>query len=211
MYKKLIIVNVAVILLVTVVYIFGYYFINYPVSFDLWEMVKGCQLQYLPAVFVVTALASYLVSSLDFKKLNFKSKFLSVFPFLNTLALAFFIYIAAEGFIKNKRELTKLENYYIKEAQKDIKKDQIVMRYTGGLSLPVYDQVTTRKIDSIGKKYGIISQNTGCTIDPIDIKAQEKYSELTDPYLEKRNGKDWKERMKKEIDELKKIKNPRNK
>ncbi|MCT2561099.1 FEKKY domain-containing protein [Chryseobacterium herbae] len=208
MYKKLFMINIAVILLVTVVYIFGYYFINYPMKFDVWEMLKECKLQYLPAVFIVTALASYLVSSLDFKKLNFKSKFLSVFPFLNMLALAFFIYIAAEGFIKNKRELTKQENYYIIEAQKDIKKDQIVMRYAGGFFLPIADQTTIKKIDSIRKKYGIISQNTGCTIDPIDRKAQEKYSELTDPYLENRNGKDWNERMKKEIDGLKKIKNP---
>ncbi|WP_223607081.1 hypothetical protein [Chryseobacterium sp. OSA05B] len=211
MYKKLIIINVAVILLVAAVYIFGYYFLNYPAELDVWEMLKECQLQYLPAVFVVTALASYLVSSLDFKKLNFKSKFLSVFPFLNTLALAFFIYIAAESFIKNKKELTKQENYYIREAQKDIKKDQIVMRYAGGFFLQIDDQTKIRKTDSIRKKYGIISQNTGCTIDPIDRKAQEKYSELTAPYLEKRNGKGWKERMKKDMDGLKNIKNPGNK
>lgn len=204
MYKKLIIANVAVILLVTGMYIFGYYCINYPMKFDVVYIVKECQLQYLPAVFVVTALASYLVSSLDFKKLNFKSKFLSIFPFLNMLALAFFIYIAAEGFIKNKKELTNKENYYIREAEKDIQKDQIVIRYKGGFSLPVYDQTTTRKIDSIGNKYGITSENTGCVSDPIDIKGQEKYCEVTDSYLEKRNGKGWKERMRKEMDELKK-------
>lgn len=208
MYKKLMIINVAVILLVTAVYIFGYYFINYPMKFNIWKLIKECQLQYLPAVFGVTLLGSYLVSSLNFQRLNFKSKFLSVFPFLNTLALVFFIYISSEGFIKNKRALTKQENQYIREAEKDIKRDQIMMRYAGGLSFSLYNQTTTHKIDSIGRKYGIVSQTGGCTFDPIDHKAQEKYNEMTNTYLEKRNGKDWKGRMKKEIDGVKKIKNP---
>lgn len=205
MYKKLIIINLAVILLVTAVYIAVYYFMNYPMPFDLWYMIQECQLQYLPAIFAVTALASYLVSSLDFKKLNFKSKFLSVFPLLNTLALAFFVYIAADGFIKNKIELRKLEDYYTKEAEKDIRKGQIVIRYAGGLSLSINDEKTNKKIDSIYKRYGIVYKNTGCIIDRIDREAQEKYSELTHPYLDRRNGKGWEGRMEKEIHDLKKI------
>ncbi|KMQ60273.1 hypothetical protein ACM46_18890 [Chryseobacterium angstadtii] len=207
MYKKLIAINSAVVLLLAAVYVLGYYVMNYPMRFDLWYLLKECQLQYLIAVLCITALASYLISSLDFKKLNFKSKFLSVFPVVNILAVAFFVYIAADGFIKNKRKLTNQENYYIREAKKDIQKDQIMMRYTGGFSVSGYDQKTLSRIDSVTRKYGIISQNTGCTVDMTDIKAQEKYDEITNPYLEKRNGKGWKERMKKEIDDVKKTKN----
>lgn len=59
MYKKLIIINLAVILLVTAAYIAVYYFINYPMQFNLWYIIQECQLQYLPAIFAVTALASY--------------------------------------------------------------------------------------------------------------------------------------------------------
>ncbi|NML69746.1 hypothetical protein HHL23_08050 [Chryseobacterium sp. RP-3-3] len=205
MYKKLIIINLTVLLLVTAMYIASYYFMNYPMQFDLWYMIKECQLQYLPAIFAVTALASYLVSSLDFKKLNFKSKFLSVFLLLNALALAFFVYIAADGFIKNKTELRNQEDSYTKEAEKDIRKGQIVIRYAGGLSLSVHDEKTNKKVDSICKRYGIVYKNTGCSIDRIDQKAQEKYSELTHPYLDKRNGKGWEGRMEKAIHDLKKI------
>jgi len=204
--KKIIAINLTVILLLITVYIVGYYFLNYPMQFDLWHIVKECQLQYLPAVFAITALVSYPISSLNFKNLSFKSKFLRVFPLLNSLALLFFVYTATKEFIKNKSELTKQENYYIREAEKDIKKDQIVVRYAGGFFIPAYDKQTSIRIDSITEKYGIISKNTGCTFDPIDIKAQEKYNELTDHYLEKRNGKGWKERMKREIGDLKKIK-----
>jgi hypothetical protein len=204
--KKIIAINLIVILLLTTVYIIGYYFLNYPMQFDLWYIVKECQLQYLPVVFTIIALISYLISSIGFKNLSFKSKFLRVFPLLNSLALLFFVYTAANEFIKNKRQLTKQENYYIHEAEKDIRKDQIISRYAGGFSIPAYDKQTSIRIDSITEKYGLISQNTGCTFDPIDIKAQEKYNELTDHYLEKRNGKGWKERMKREIGDLKKIK-----
>ncbi len=204
MYKKLIIINLAVILLLTAAYIAVYYFINYPMQFNLWYIIQECQLQYLPAIFAVTALASYLVSSLDFKKLNFKSKFLNVFPLLNALALAFFVYIDADGFIKNKTELRNQEDHYTKEAEKDIRKGQIVIRYTGGFSLPVDNEKTTKKVDSIAKRYGIIYKNTGCVIDKIDQKAQERYSELTHAYLDRRNGKGWEERMEKTIHDVKK-------
>lgn len=210
MYKRLIAFNLGMILLVTAVYIVGYYFINYPMKFDLWFMIKECGLQYLAAVFVVTALASYLISSLDFKKLNFKSKFLSVFPLLNFLAMAFFIYIAAEEFIKNKKALSIQENHYIREAEKDIKNDLIVSRYSG-FALPPSDEKKARLIHNIYRKYGIVLKNTGCIIEKTDNKAQEKYTELTDAYLEKRNGKGWKDKMKKEIDEVEEINNPKAK
>jgi len=207
MYKKLISINLAVILLVTAVYIGGYYCINYPFRFDLWYILKECQLQYLLAGFAITALISYLISSLDFKKLNFKDKFLRIFPVLNSLILIFLVYIASTAFIKNKRELSNLEKHYIREAEKDIKRDQIVIRY-GGFLLPPYDKETNRKIDGIYKKYGVISKNTGCVIDVMDIKAREKYTELANSYLEKRNGKGWKKTMEKEIDNIKKKHNP---
>ncbi|UWX58912.1 hypothetical protein N0B40_10710 [Chryseobacterium oranimense] len=204
--KKLIVVNLAVIFLLITVYIAGYYFLNYPIQFDFWYIVKECQLQYLLAGFAITALISYLISSLGFKKLNFKDKFLRIFPVLNSLILVFLVYTATTAFVKNKRELSNLEKNYTREAENDIKKDQIVMRYAGFL-LPPYDEETTRKIDGIYKKYGIISKNTGCTIDAMDIKAREKYTEITNSYLEKRNGKDWKKTMEKEIEDLKNIQN----
>jgi len=210
MYKKLITINLTIVLLVTAAYILQYYFINYPVQFDLWYIVKECQLQYLPFFFAITALVSYLVSSLNFKKLSFKGKFLRVFPFLNSLILAFFVFISFTAFIKNKKDLNALEKHYVQEAEKDIRKDQVVIRNVGFI-VPAYDEKTVHLINSIYQKYGIVSKNTGCIIDAMDTKAQEKYNELTDPYLEKRNGNNWKQRMEKEIDDVEKIMGPETK
>lgn len=210
MYRNLIIINLIVILLVTTVYILGHYFINYPMPFDLWYILKECQLQYLLAVFIIIGIVSYLISSLDFKKLSFKGKFLRVFPALNSLILIFLTYTASAAFVKNKKDLSSLEKHYIQEVESDIKKDQIVMRYSG-FFIPTYDDKTANQVNSIYKKYGVVSKNTGCIIDAMDTKAQEKYNELADIYLEKRNGKGWKIKMKKEIDDLKKINNSETK
>ena len=77
--------------------------------------------------------------------------------------------------------------------------------YSGGFVIPSYDAKTYKKIDSIKEKYGIRDQNTGCTIDEIDSKGQDKYEEIVMPYLEKRNGKGWENKMKNEIEKLKKV------
>lgn len=37
----------------------------------------------------------------------------------------------------------------------------------------------------------------------MDLKAQEKYEETVQPYLIKRNGKNWELKMKSEIDKIK--------
>ena len=211
MNKKIIILNVITILLVTAGYIFGMYFINYPMKFDIPRMIRESGIQYLFIIISATALVSYLISSLDIKNLNFKNKFLRIFPILNVLVLAFFIFTAAKGFIDNKKELVKRENYYIQEARKDIKNDQVSREYGNGFFIPMYDQKTMSNIDSIRKKYGIMSKTSSCIFDDMDHKAREKYSELTESYLKKRNGKGWEERMSQEIEGLKKTKNPESK
>ncbi|MFY7815507.1 MAG: hypothetical protein ACOVRK_10015, partial [Chryseobacterium taeanense] len=90
-------------------------------------------------------------------------------------------------------------------AKEDIKKDNVTYRFSGGFSIPEYDAETLNKIDSIRKKYGINYENTGCTVDAIDMEGQKRYEETVKPYLDKRNGKGWAEKMNREIDNLKKI------
>lgn len=103
-----------------------------------------------------------------------------------------------------QKEILRAENKYIKQAEKDIKNDLITIKYSGGFSIPKYDQPTTRKIDSIYKKYGIMYKDTGCIIDLVDNEAQKKYEETVKLYLEKRNGTGWEIKMKKEISNIKK-------
>ncbi|MDW9382766.1 hypothetical protein [Chryseobacterium sp. JV558] len=203
MNRNLIIINFIIILLLAAAYISGYYFINYPTQFNFWYSVKESGLEYFPVILAITALVTYLVSNLPIKKLNFKAKFLRVYPIINSIVLLFFIFSSGNELIKNKKELSKKESEYIVKAKKDIKNDQVAISFAGGFSIPAHDQQNLSKIRNIRKKYGITYINTGCIIDPIDTKAQKKYTETVNPYLEKRNGKGWEERMQEEIDRLK--------
>lgn len=202
MNKRLVYINSICILLTTAVYIFGYYMMNYPMRFDLLYIIQECSLEYLAVIFAITALVSYLISSLNFKESDFKSKFLRVFPIINILVTLFLTYQSTEVFLNTQKEIVQRENHYLQQAEKDIKNDKVTIQYAGGLSLPAFNTETIQLIDRIRGKYGVTYKNTGCIIDPIDQKAQEKYTAAVNPYLEKRNGKGWELRMQKEIDQF---------
>lgn len=194
-----------VLLFLTATYILESYITNYPMMSDLPHLIKESKLEYLAVILAFTALVSYLISSLDVKKLNFKAKFLRVFPVINGLIILFFIYLSVDTFLATQKKISKSENNYIQQAEEDIKNDKITLEYISGLSTPIQNSQTLHHIDSIRKKYGITYRSTGCIIDPIDHKAQTKYAQTVAPYLEKRNGKNWQDRMQKEIDQIKKI------
>ncbi|RKE72131.1 hypothetical protein EGI15_11845 [Chryseobacterium cucumeris] len=203
MNRNLIIINLTIILLLAVAYISGYYFLNYPLEFNFRYSLKESGFEYFPAILAVTALITYLVSNLSIKNLSFKAKFLRIYPILNSIILLFFIISFGTELIKKQKELSEKETEYGLQAQKDIQNDQVTLSYAGGFSIPSYNKSTLSKIRDIRKKYGVIYTNTGCIIDPIDLKAQKKYTEIVNPYLEKRNGKGWEDKMQKEIDGLK--------
>lgn len=204
MNKKLAYLNIFIILLLAAMYIGGYYLLNYPMRFSFWHLIEKCQPIYLCVMLAVTALIAYLISSIPLKKQSFKNKFIRVFPVLNTMILIFFMYSSTSTFIATKKEISKAENQYILQAEKDIKNDAVTFKYAGGFSIPKYDEKTIHSIDSIRKKYGIVYENTGCFINYIDIEAKKKYEETVKPYLEKRNGANWEVKMGKEISRLKK-------
>lgn len=201
MRKKLILINIIVLVLVIVLYIYG---INYPTNLNLWDAVKYSGPEYLVIALLFFVLVSWMVSTLKIKKLSSFHKFLLIFVVLNSLLFSYLAFESVKIFILNKKAIAKIENQYINQAQEDIKQDHITYKFAGGFELPMYDEKTIHKIDSIRKKYGVTYQNTGCIIDNIDIKAQEKYDDTVMPYLDKRNGKGWKQRMEKEIEKLKK-------
>ncbi|WP_347218719.1 hypothetical protein [Chryseobacterium sp.] len=205
MNKKLIWINLIVVLLVVVAYIFNSYIVNFPMMFNLPDTLKESRLEYMAVIFFFTAIVSYLISSLDLKKLSFKAKFLRVFPIINSFVLLFFVYLSADEFLKTQREISVREQRYLYQAENDIKNDKVIIEYAGGFSVMTQNAQTIRSMDSIRKKYGITYKNTGCIIDPIENKAQRKYAETIAPYLEKRNGKNWKDKMQKEIDNLKEV------
>jgi len=204
MNKKLIYLNIFVILLLVAAHIGAYYLVNYPMSNSFWSIIKESQLEYLGAILAGTAVITYLISNLSIKKLSFKGKFIRIFPILNVIILMFIVYHSVTAFITTQNGISRAEHEYIEQAEKDIKNDLIIFKYSRGFSIPKYDQQTTRKIDSIYKKYGIVYKDTGCIIDFVDIEAQKKYEETVKPYLEKRNGSGWEIKMKKEVSNIKK-------
>ena len=63
-------------------------------------------------------------------------------------------------------------------------------------------EIKRQKLKDIYKKYGLYEMNLGCVIDKQTSIVERKYKKITNPYLEKRNGKGWKEKMNKEIEKL---------
>ena len=199
MLKKIIYWNIAVFILIFMAAIVAFYGYNYPTRFRFVYDFNDYGLGFILLILIGIAISAALVASLDFKNLDFKNKFFRIILVLNSLVLFFTIYEGLDGFFQNRKVLTDLENEYIQQAKIDIKNDQVTYRFAGGLQLPIYTEKTIQKIDSIHQKYGVTYFNTGCTILEINIKAQEKYEITVKPYLEKRNGKDWENKMNKEI------------
>ncbi|HAO08731.1 MAG TPA: hypothetical protein DCQ50_17530 [Chryseobacterium sp.] len=201
--KKLLRISLAVLFLLIVVHTLGNYLILYPMKFDFWTVISESQPQYLLFIIAFFVLISWLISHLRIKNLSPKNRFLLAFTILCGILILWIGYFNLNTYFNTRKVITKIENEYIQQAKEDIKNDQVTFRFTGGFELPNNDRKMDVKIDSIQKKYGIKSENTGCTIDEIDSKAQEKYIETVKPYLEKRNGKGWESKMQNEINKLK--------
>ncbi|WP_157456437.1 FEKKY domain-containing protein [Chryseobacterium hispalense] len=207
--KKLLVINIVVVLLLILAHTLGGYLIIYPMKSDVWTVVSESRPHYILVALALFAVIAWLISHLKIKNVKPKNKFLLVYTILCGILLCYIIYFDADTYISTRKAIIKAENEYIQQAKEDIKKDNIIYRFAGGLPIPEYDLKTRNKIDSIRKKFGISYFNTGCTVDVIDIEGQQKYEETVKPYLEKRNGKGWKEKMNKEIENLKKVKLPR--
>ncbi|SFT38987.1 hypothetical protein SAMN05421857_0641 [Chryseobacterium formosense] len=201
--KKILYLNIILIALIFVASIAIFYSYNFPIPFDFIRNFKDYEIQYVLIILLIIGFLASLIASVKIKKYNFKNKFLSIFLILNCLFLAFLVFNGSSEYIKRKKALTLLENEYIKQAKKDIENDKVTYKFAGGLAVSDYNEETENKIDSIYKNYGVTYFNTGCIIDFMDIKAQEKYQETVKPYLIKRNGKNWEVKMKSEIEKIK--------
>jgi len=119
------------------------------------------------------------------------------------LAICTIIYFVNKK--QNKKD-SELLIEFRKKAENDIKNDDVKI-FGGGLPLPPKnerDGEKQKQIEIVRLKYGLHPKNLGCTISDELTKAQEEYIKLTDVYLNKRNGKGWRETMEKQIDSIKK-------
>lgn len=60
-------------------------------------------------------------------------------------------------------------------------------------------QIKQKLRKNIYNKYGLYERNLGCMIDKQTSILSKEYKKITSPYLKKRNGKDWRIKMEKEL------------
>ena len=200
MVRKITFWNLITLTLIFLVSIFGMYFINYPMKFNLFETLKDIEWKNLLLLIVGMIALSLIFAMFPFKNLTYGSKFQKILLFFSVLMLLYAFYFTISTLIKNVLELNKVENEYIEQAKKDIKNGEVTFKYVGGFTVPEYDKKTYSKIDSIKKNYGIKYQNTGGIIDYKEIEARKQYDNFVQPYLEKKN---WEAKMDAEIQNLK--------
>lgn len=202
--KKLVIIAILSTILLWVVNILVYYLFNYPNDFSLNDiLINQVEWKSLLLVYGLLILIAAVLSLLFYKKINFNKKFIRLIVFINILAIILNLSNGFYRFYENKKELNELVLMYQQDAKNDIKNDKI-KSFGHGLVLPPQDEKNYKKfiiIESIEKKYGLYATSTCIISKDLDI-AEEEYQKITNPYLEKRNGKFWKERMKKEIDSV---------
>ena len=120
------------------------------------------------------------------------------------IIILLFVYTKNRNEFKNGKLLNEFITQYRIDAKNDIKNDDIKF-FVYGLELPSKNnnqQIIKIKTDSILKTYGITVKNIGCLINPELTKATEEYKKITEVYLITRNGKDWRLKMKNEIQKL---------
>lgn len=204
MTKKLVISNILILLLICCAMIGYFYANNYPMQFTLLYGPREYDFNFAGIVLLVTALFSGLASVFNYKNFSFLNKFLASFCLLNSIFLVFMISQSISRYIEQREGYLSLEKEYINQARLDMKQDAVTFKYAGGLTLAGCNGNIEHKIDSITQKYGVTYVNTGCVFMEQLSRAEDKYAETVKPYLEKRNGKNWEQKMDKEIETIKK-------
>ena len=203
--KKLLLVSIVTLVLTFGAYFLDFYLSSYLMRFNWWYITEFFEIKTFFLILGIIALVSWFVSYIRIRHLNGINKFLLIFSVLCGLLFCIINFNSFSRFFETQKQVRIAENKYSKQAEKDIKNDFIIFKYAGGLSIPEYDRETYQNIDSIRKNYGIKYQNTGCQADFIEKKGQDKYEEIVMPYLKKRNGNGWENRMKNDIEKLKKV------
>ncbi|MBW1619242.1 MULTISPECIES: hypothetical protein [Empedobacter] len=195
MNKKLIVFNLIVIGLILLFPIINFCWIHSSSNYTFWDIYYQTEYHEIIYILIGIIIFSSLISLFKYSKL------INV----NLVLTSVFFMIIIGVFINDIIKLKKEEKEYIERAKEDIKNDKIIFLHSGGFPLPEFSSETYAKIDSIHNKYGVDYINIG-VLDFKHDKLELKYEETVKPYLEKRNGKDWKKRMQKELDAIKKEK-----
>ncbi len=201
--RRLIIINSILSFLLLAVFILGYYFLEYPDDFDISRYIRNAEWKPFAQTVFALVIAAIALSFLPVKNHSQKRKATILFAALQGLFLSLLVFKMVATYKQNKKEFDDLVYQYKEKADADIKSGFIVIDYAGGLELPdEREQEMHEKIDSVRRTYGLSYRNSGCILSAALVKAQEEYERLTKPYLNKRNGPDWEERMNEQIEAI---------
>ncbi|SNR37235.1 hypothetical protein [Flavobacterium sp. ov086] len=188
-----------------IVNVLVYYLFNYPECFTLTDILtQHVEWKQLLLIYVGLFLAAIFFSLIFYKKISFSRKLIRSMILINVLCTFLMLANGLYRFYNNRQELKESILSFQNEAREDIKKDQII-EFGGGLALPPRNKteyIKFIKVDSITKSYGLKRVNY-CTVSESMKISKEEYRKITEPYLEKRNGKHWREKMQHEIDAIK--------
>jgi hypothetical protein len=203
--KKLLYLTILTTILIYLINVFSFYLFNYPDDSEILTVISYySQWRELLVVYFLILSISILLSLFLFKRHKFLKKFYISIICLNIILFIFISIKAINSFIENKKYLDEIVTEFRQNAENDIKNDN-VKYFSQGLLIPPRSKKDSKKADKANKflkKYGLNHKSLGCIISPHLTKAQEEYKKITDVYLEKRNGKNWRNRMRKQIDSI---------
>ena len=204
--KKLLITNAILLLLVLCVFISGYYFFSYHEDIRLTRLVKEAEWLEFSRVILIAFTISAGLAVIPVRRYRYVYRFLLVWTGLNFLLLSVLVVRVFQSWSESNIYIEKLVLEYRKKAEEDMRSGLIEIEYVGGLELVDPDLKVVRmndEIDSLRRSYGFVYRNSGCVYSKELIKAQEKYVDITKPYLDKRNGPGWESKLEKQIEQIK--------
>ncbi|TLV00392.1 hypothetical protein FEN17_12940 [Dyadobacter luticola] len=181
------------------------YYINSPSYFNFADSIRNFDWLIFAGILVAGIILSGLLALIPLKNMRYFLRLLSVDIFVNTAVLLFIMYHGISSIVKYQREYEALSLKYKSRAESDIKNGVIIYETAGfQIGLDPAQQAKEDKIDSLRRTYGITYNNTGCMITSVELRAQSDYEQLTEPYLDRRNGAGWRDRMNLEIEKIRK-------
>jgi hypothetical protein len=144
-------------------------------------------------ILVFPIFLSFIVALFVYTKNYYWNRLVPSLTISYLITFMFLIVYFFDSYIEKQKVIEKQSL----EAQNDIKKGIVKRRIgTGFLIIDENYDKRSNKIDSLERnKYGFFTEPTGCMI----FEEDSYYNEAVDEYLQIRNGKNWKNQYKKDI------------
>ncbi len=152
-------------------------------------------MEFFLLLYTALLLLAFTFSCILSRQYPFPKAFFKILLVLHIAAIISVSILASLTYNKKRSALKELFPELEQQAERDVQADSI--RYMS-YGFPIADSNYIRR-DQIMAKYGIYHTPI-CTIDPIFETRDLYYERLTQERLDKRNGKNWKMKMRKELE-----------